>query len=139
VQVIGRAPVRVVVRLHANEEVVLHVAGVGENSFAVGVCVPGLLVDLQRSFGRNHAHKLGHFAGQVIDLIGVLSLVELAAQQRHILVGFVLDDFNTLATSGLVLAGLCNTVQLSHLVLLHRHGQGNAELFDDHFGRNKSF
>ena len=81
VEVLGSAPVRVVVGFHADEKVVFHVAGVGEDCLAVGVGVPGFFVDLQRSFRRDGSNKLGHFTGKVIDLVGVLALPIPASQQ----------------------------------------------------------
>ena len=55
------------------------------------------------------------FALEVVDLVGVLSLGELAVEKRHIVIGFVLQDLHPLAPARLVLRGLRHREQLGHL------------------------
>ena len=132
VQVFGRAPVRIVIALDADAKLLLHVSGIGEDGLAVGVGVPSLLVDLQRALGSDGLDDGRYFAGQMVDLVGVLALAELATKQGDVFEGFVLDDLDSFASPGLVLTGLGHAVELSYLVLLHRHGQSDAELLDQH-------
>uniref|UniRef100_A0A0E9WCY6 Uncharacterized protein n=1 Tax=Anguilla anguilla TaxID=7936 RepID=A0A0E9WCY6_ANGAN len=51
-----RPQVGLVPRLDLNHEVIAHVL-VRHNGSAVGVRVPGLLVECQRAFGCDHLHK----------------------------------------------------------------------------------
>lgn len=48
----------------------------------------------------------------VVDFVGVLALLP------FFLVRFISEDFNSLASSCVVLTGLCNRVQLANLVLV---------------------
>lgn len=45
----------------------------GEDCAAVGVGIPGLLVDLQGPLGGQQADESRYFGGQVIDLVGILA------------------------------------------------------------------
>lgn len=45
----------------------------GKDCAAVGVGVPGFLVDLQRPLGRQQADEGRHLGGQVVDLVSVLA------------------------------------------------------------------
>merc|ERR1719270_954344 len=74
-----------------------------------------------------------NLAGQVVDLVGVLTLGELPVEKRNIVVRLILENFNSFASSCLILGGFCYCVQLSSLVFLYCHGQGYSVLLDQHF------
>ena len=62
----------------------------------------------------DHLDPAGDFAGQSVDLVGVLALGELAVEERNVVVGLILEHLNTLTASSLVLASLGHRVQLSN-------------------------
>ena len=47
-----------------------------------------------------------YLAGEVVDLVSVLALGELAVEQGHVLVRLVLEHLHPLPATGLVLRGL---------------------------------
>ena len=84
------------------QEIILHNVVVPGAEYFVSTC------------GCDHLDPARNFAGQPVDLVGVLTLGEFSIQKRNIIVGFVLENFNSLPPSGLGLAGFSHGVKLSH-------------------------
>ena len=53
----------------------------------------------------------------MVDLVGVLTLIVLAAKKRIVVKGLILQNFNTLTTSSVVLRLLSDSKELADLVL----------------------
>lgn len=91
--------------------------GYRNDSFAVRVRVPCLLVDLQTALGRQESYERRHFGREMVYLVCVLAGIVFAAEQRVIVERFVLQHLDTFTAARVILGGLSNTVQLGHLIL----------------------
>ena len=75
----------------------------------------------------------------MVDLLGVLSLGELAIEERVVGVGLVVEDLDALAAARLLQGGLGHAVEHAHLVLFYRHRHRDAELVDQHLDERIKF
>lgn len=79
-----------------------------DDSLAIGIRIPRLFVNLQAAFGRHQADERRHFAGKMVDLVRVLAGLVLAAQQRVIGEGLILQHFDTFTAAGVILGCFSN-------------------------------